>query len=245
MKSIFPIIVSAMVLSMIILTKPDLIANQQMVDVIQVKMTARTMNKGKYTLMNADIWYQNRDGKMVSHYTAPDNLVIITNNKGEAQLYNVEQNTVASQQNQAYSTNGSYFYYFLANKANNLGLDDLGFKLADTKFEGSRVISKWLPPASLLSVLKSVEMVLDNYKPIYMAYYNPKGKIIRKVFYYQYKSMSDIISLPLAVTEINYLDSGDSVLTKTSYSDIKINNEVKDIDYINFIIPANAKKMVD
>ena len=67
------------------------------VELIQVKMNSRTINKGKYTTMNADIWYQNRDGRMVSHYSSPYNVVVITNNKGEVQLYNIDQNTIGVQ----------------------------------------------------------------------------------------------------------------------------------------------------
>ena len=117
--------------------------------------------------------------------------------------------------------------------------------MLDTKFDGTKVITKWQPPLAFLAALKNVELVLDNYKPVYMAYYEPKGKMIRKVYYYNYKSVSNFLTLPLTVTEINYLDVGDSVLTKTTYSDIKLNKEVNDHQYINFIIPANAKKMVN
>ena len=241
MKNIL-FIVNAVIL---LFTIPHTSSAQQIVELVQVKMNSRTINKGKFTSTTADIWYQNKDGKMISHYSEPFKMLMTTNNKGEVQLYNFERNTVGYQQNQAYSTQGSYFYYFLANRVSDLGLAEMGFKLADTKFEGSRVISKWLPPAAFLTALKSVELVLEEYKPIYMAYYDPTGKLIRKVFYYNYKALSNMLTIPLTVTEINYLDAGDSLLTKTNYSDIKINKEVTNFEYINFIIPANAKKMVD
>ena len=244
MKFIFLIKTTAFIF-LISLFASEVLFSQQLVDQVQVKMNSRTMNKGKYTSIIADIWYQAHDGKMVSHYTSPYNMVVITNNKGEAQLYNVEQNTINTQQNQAFSTQGGYFYYFLANKLNDLGLTEMGFQILDTKFSGTKVISKWLPPSSLLTALKHVELVLDDYKPVYMAYYNPKGKLIRKVYYYNYRSLSNMVSIPLTVTEINYLGEGDSILTKTVYSDVKINLDVEKTGYLNFKIPADAKKMVD
>jgi hypothetical protein len=214
---------------------------QQSVSLMQVKMNSRTANKGKYTQEAADIWYQQKDGKMISSFADPK-MIIITNNKGEATLYDVAKNTVASRQNGAYSTQGSYFYFFLSNKASDLGLKEMGFHLNDTKFDQQRVITSWTPPMQLSTMLLRVELVLENYHPIYMAYYDIKNKIIRKVFYYKYQTFAGQVALPLAVTEINYFDA-DSAVTKTTYSDVLINEQVTDLTYLNFKIPADAKKL--
>ena len=215
---------------------------QQAVTVIQVKMHSRTSNKGKYTQQKADIWYQQKDGKMVSHFDSPE-MLIMTNSKGEATLYDFVQNKVAVRQDGAYSTEASYFYFFLSSKINDLGLKDMGFSLNDTKFADRRVITTWTPPPALKSILLRVELVLEDYKPIYMAYYSVKNKVIRKVYYYKYQTFGNQVTLPLNVTEINYLDDGDSALTKTTYSDVLINEQVTDMRFLNFKIPADAKKM--
>lgn len=205
-------------------------------------MNSRTVNKGKMLQQSADIWYQQKDGKMVSVYSDP-NILVTTNNKGEATVYDFKSNKVGTKQNASYSSEGSYFYFFLSNKSSDLGLKDMGFKLNDTKFENQRVITTWIPPQALTSVLLKVELVLENYKPIYMAYYNGNNKIIRKVFYYNYQTFAGYVPLPLTVTEIAYFDDGDSSITKTTYSDVLVNEKVTDLKYVNFKIPADAKKL--
>jgi len=71
-----------------------------------------------------------------------------------------------------------------------------------------------------------------------MHYENAAKGIIRKVFYYNYQAL-DAYSFPSTTTEIIY-DKGDSTVSKTSYSDFRL-NQLASGAYFNYKIPANAK----
>jgi hypothetical protein len=71
-----------------------------------------------------------------------------------------------------------------------------------------------------------------------MHYENGAGNIIRKVFYYNYQSL-DAYSFPSTTTEIVY-DKGDSTVSKTYYTDFKL-NQLASGAYFSYTIPSNAK----
>jgi len=206
---------------------------------IRIAMTTKVLEKGKKIIIKAEIYYQARDGKMIIHYSYPTEYFFITNSKGEAKFYDPKNNTVYKKQHFMYSSESSYFYYFLSNKMNDMGLKDLGLHLSETKFEDNLLITTWFPKIIGDGKVGKVELVHENYKPIFMAYYDTKGKILRKVYYYQYADFNNI-SIPLKVTEFSYLPEGDSVITKTNYSDVKINDLSANLDNI---IPRDAKNV--
>ncbi len=49
---------------------------------------------------------------MVSYFTAPQEMVIVNNKKGEIVIYNPVNNTVVQQQNFMMSTETSQLYFF-------------------------------------------------------------------------------------------------------------------------------------
>ena len=122
---------------------------------------------------------------------------------------------------------------------NDLGLKDMGFTVTDTHFEEKMVITTWFPPANLINVFGKVELVHEDYKPIYVAYFDRTGKVMRKIFYYEYASFPQF-SLPTKVVELDYLAAGDSVVNKISYSNILVGDKAVS-SYFNFKIPVNAK----
>jgi hypothetical protein len=81
--------------------------------------------------------------------------------------------------------------------------------------------------------------VHESYKPIYIAWYGPKEKLIKKIYYYEYTSYADF-ALPLKVVEIGYAGNGDSTITKMTYSQVKTGVSANS-SFFNFKIPVNAK----
>jgi len=206
---------------------------------VSVKMEAKMLNKGKVFVVNADIFYQFDQGRMLTHYTKPMDYLFITNNKGEAKVYFPESNEVMVRQSAEFDTEKSVLYFFLANKLRDLGLSDMGFKITGTKTEEGLVITTWSPPADLLSVYTKVELVHEKYTPIFIAWYGPKNKLVKKIFYYDYDSHADF-SMPMKVVEISYAPNGDSTINKMSYSQL-LSGPQANSPYFNFKIPVNAK----
>jgi outer membrane lipoprotein-sorting protein len=206
---------------------------------ISMKMESKILAKGKATIINAELYYQYDQGKLLTRYLKPLDYMFFTNNKGEAKIYYPTSNEVMMRQSAEFNSEKGLLYFFLANKLSDLGLGEMGFKIMDTRFDDGLVISTWNPPGELLKSYSKVELVHESYRPIFIAYYDKKGKVIQKIFYYEYTSYPDF-SMPLKVVQTDFMADGDSSITKITYSDIKIGDKANS-NFFNFKIPVNAK----
>jgi outer membrane lipoprotein-sorting protein len=204
-----------------------------------MEMETKSVKGGYKSAVNAKIYYSN-DGRMVSYFSFPKEYVILNNSKGEIKIYDSEKNTVLQQQNFMYSTESSQFYFFLNNKKADLGLGQMGFVQSNVKFEEGLMISEWLPPMSMASQLSKVELVHENENPIYIAYFDQNNELGTKSYYYNYVSLDKSVSFPSTITQISYSTPTDSTITKTTYSNIRLDNQVNQ-EAMNFKIPDNAK----
>ncbi len=209
------------------------------VESISLDMSAKILNKGKYVAVSGQVFYKKSGGLMVTKFLKPSESVTITNANGEMKIYDVKANTVLQMQGLDFSSDNSFFYYFLCGKTQDMGLKSTGFKLESTKIEDGMVVTQWVPEKGGTNELSRIEMVHEKYKPIYMALYNVQKKVIKKTYYTNYNKIQDI-SFPLNITEFNYDIKGDSTITRRLYSNVKTNKEV-DETYLNYKIPSNAK----
>lgn len=206
---------------------------------ISLKMEAKMLSKGKALTINAEIYYQYDQGRMITRYLKPLDYMFISNNKGEAKVYYPSTNEVMTRQSAEFDSEKSLLYFFLSNKLSDLGLAEMGFKITDTRFEKGLVISTYFPPNELINNFSKVELVHESYRPIYIAWFGPKGKMIKKIFYYEYASFPDF-TLPQKVVEIGYSQNGDSTISKMTYSQVKTGTDANS-HFFNFKIPVNAK----
>jgi hypothetical protein len=181
------------------------------------------------------------DGNMTTHFTYPQDYIFITNSKGEVKIYFPSQNQVMLQHNDAFSSGNDVLYSFLTLQTNDLGLKESGFSIQNTRYEENLMITTWLPPLSLVNQISKIEMAHENYMPIYTAIYNTKSKFSKKIYYSNYTTVGQF-SLPLKMTEIEYLANGDSIVSRKEYSDFKLGS-IANSAYFNYPIPANAKLM--
>ena len=209
------------------------------IDSMSLEMSAKILNKGKYVAVSGQVFYKKSGGVMITKFTKPSETVTITNANGEMKIYDIKANTVMQMQGLDFSSENSFFYYFLCGKTQDMGLKSTGFKLKNTKIEDGIVVTNWVPEKEGGSELSKIEMVHEKYKPIYMALYNIKSKVIKKTYYSNYQKVEDI-SFPLNITEFDFDTKGDSTITRRLYSSVKTNDEV-DEKYLNYKIPANAK----
>lgn len=209
---------------------------------ISLKMESKSLVKGKLFKFQSEIYYLYKEGKMITRYIYPKEYFYITNKLGEAKIYYPDKNEVLLKTDKLFTTENNVLYLFLNNKTHDMGLMDLKFKVKDTRFEDGLTITTWLPPAELLSRVTKVELVHENYQPIYSAYYKDK-KIIQKIFYYEYIIM-DQFSIPQKITQIDYTSSGDSTVNKLTISDIKLGLKANS-QYFNYSIPADAKNIAN
>lgn len=212
--------------------------HQFVMERISFDMHSRTANKGLSTSLKGAIFYS-MDGKMITRYHEPEEMVIINDRKGDLKIYNVKSNELFQQQNYLYSTESNELYYFLENNKSDLGLKAMGFNLHNTRFEESLRISTWAPPQQLAKEISHVELVHEKANPIFLGYYDKDNRALKKTYFYNYAQVGQL-QIPAAITKVTFKSPVDSIVTKATYNNFKLNREVKEQD-LKFDIPADAK----
>ncbi|GHS88015.1 hypothetical protein FACS1894201_09420 [Bacteroidia bacterium] len=203
-----------------------------------VDMEICTLSNGKTLTTKAEVYYQVRDNRLVTHFTQPTESVLITNNKGEVQNYDVNQNTVFVYHNSDLASTTNTLFFFLNGQTQNLGLHKIGFRLLKTHREDSLVVSEW-EATNPLNTIQKVNLVYDHLLPIYIDYFDKNGKLLKKAYFSDYYT-SKKIYLPQKITEISYLENTDSLITQTFYRNIKEESSANSV-YFDYAIPGNAK----
>jgi hypothetical protein len=205
---------------------------------ISVHKKSQVLKDGIKQTIEADCYYSATKGVFVSHYYEPKEFIKKTNRKGEMQIYFPEDNKVSIRQDFYFSSENELLHYFVNNLIEDLGLRKEGFELTNTQYEEKYLVTTWSAPPDIKAVRK-VEIVFENMRPIYSAYFNNSNEIIRKIYYSQYFTGINFV-LPKKITEISYNSPTDSIIRRTIFSDIKQNNQVNTY-YLNYEIPDDAK----
>jgi hypothetical protein len=207
---------------------------------VMTKMVLRQVHNGISGMMKAEIFYDNINSRLVTHFSYPLDYIIITNNKGEIKIYNPLQNTIIQKQNFAYSTESSQLYFFLSHQTADMGLKKMNYTILKTTFDKDLVITEWKSnTAAKKGDIEKIKLVHRNSNPIYMGYIDTKGNTKRKAFYSAYQNIGGI-NFPTSTTEIVYNTDKDSTINKTIYSEIKW-DETAVSNYFGYQIPNNAK----
>ena len=201
-------------------------------------MLSRSTRKGLVNTLKAKIFYTS-EGRMVSYYYEPEKVLVTNNKKGDISIYNFKENSISQKQNFLFGTDQNQLFYFLGDNRSDLGLSKMGFLLNETRFEDGLKITIWLPPFSLARQLSRVELVHEKNNPIFLGYFDLKGRAVKKNFFYDYQQVASVY-FPTSVTQITFENAKDSVVSKVSYSGFKLDNQVSD-EYLNFKIPSDAK----
>ena len=208
------------------------------VERVMLRMESHSLQGGKAAGLSAELFYQSLDGRLITKLKTPVNQVMITNRLGELTIYDPEKNTVYRTQSLEYSSENNLIYYFLNGKTQDMGLAEMGFTRQKAEFDGALMITQWMPPSQLNHLFSYIELVHEDYMPIYAGYYDAGGKLVKKVYYSEYEIFADII-LPMRLTEFNYLPTGDSIINRVILSDVRINRRAISSWY-DFEIPEDA-----
>jgi len=160
----------------------------------------------------------------------------IVNSKGENQFYTPATKEVLSRYDPDLSSNNELVMLFLSGRIDDLGLGYLGYKAGPASREDGYIKKNFTAQDP---TLPSVEIVYENYLPIYCAYTAPDGKIINKKYLGNYERFGRFV-LPLRITDISYGKDRDSTVTRTIYSSVRIDQDDPAFD---FTVPADAKPM--
>ncbi|MBN1990944.1 MAG: hypothetical protein JW783_16190 [Bacteroidales bacterium] len=209
-------------------------------DPISASLTIQKAHKGKLVNVKANVYYSIAERRMVACYTYPSNFYMLVNETGEVRAYYPETNQVILNQNDFFSANTDVFYFFISQgTSSDVGLKSVGFDLISSRFEGNLTITRWKAPVNLQPQIVEAELVLENYVPIYLAYYNDKNEVSNKTFYSNYKTIGGVV-VPTRVTEFAYVAKNDSIISRKDYTNIVMGNQVNR-SFLDFKIPTNAK----
>lgn len=210
-------------------------SDQNGFDWVSFKMIKRVNVQGKTTRVDALIYFR-KNGDMITYLDRPTEIFILNNREGQLQVYNPKENSVYKSVNANYGSQNNPFYFFLG-EIPNMGLDQVGYELADTQVDDGYLVSQWNAPKSLRSEIKAVELVSDGDKTVFMGFKDQEDEYFKKMYFYQFIELRGLI-FPEAITEIDYIEE-DSIITKTTFHDFDFDN-LGDKEILNFEIPENA-----
>ncbi len=202
---------------------------------VAADVEVKTVYQGKVTTVNSQVWCQS-DGTMVSVYQSPYTYYALTNPNGEFKLYVPSTKEVYSDRRDDYSNKDDILYLFMTGKSDDLGLTSFGYRLASSVNEDGLLKRTYVPAVPGKGVAK-VELVLENWLPIYIAYIDGSGNVLNKTYLSSYARYPRI-ALPLRSTSITYTARKDSTIVRTIYSNVRIDTNDP---MFGFKVPSDAK----
>ena len=221
-----------LITAFILISIPSLMAQRR----VSAGMEVKTLYGGKVTTVASKV-YCASSGRLVQVFESPDHYYTITNPDGEFKVYYPGTNEVYSERKEDFSDRDNVLYLFLSGRGDDMGLGLYGYKLAGIVREGGGIVKRTYVPSAPGKGVAKVELVQENYLPIYLAYYNDGGAVVSKVYLSSYSRQGNIM-LPLRVTSVQYTSKKDSTLVRTIYSDVKVDGQDPMFD---FQVPAGAK----
>jgi hypothetical protein len=205
---------------------------------VSADMEVKTLYGGKVTSVESKV-YCNSTGDLVRVFNSPSTYYTITNPSGEFKLYIPATNEVYSQRKEDFSDRDDLLYIFLSGRSDDMGLGLYGYKLSSTSREGEGLMKRTYIPASKGKGVSKVELVLENYLPIYLAYFDASGTVVSKTYLSSYNKFSNLV-LPLRVTSVQYTSKKDSTLVRTIYSNVNLDGNDP---MFSFKVPSDAKPL--
>ena len=202
---------------------------------VSADVEVKTVIKGKVSTVTKSV-YCSRNGRLVTLFRSPATYYAVTNAKGEIQIYNPSTREVLTQIDDSMSSNTELLMLFMSGRIDDLGLGFFGYKSTATGRDGA-YLRKTFSPAD--SQRPRVDIVYENYLPIYCEYVSPEGKLLSKKYLSEYNNFGRLV-LPLRITDINYGKDRDSTVVRTIYSGVTLDGTDPSFD---FAVPADAVPM--
>ena len=202
----------------------------------------KTVMDGKAVTRSSQLFCTS-SGSIVQFYPGETPFYILTNLTGEFTAYFPKSNEVYKDRRDDFSTKDNIFYLFLSGHSDDLGLASYGYRLASSTTEDGLLKRTYLPTAKAPKGTAKIELVLENYLPIYIGYYDVSGRLVSKSYFSSYHDFQRVM-LPQRVTSISYTSAKDSTIVRTLYSNIHIDGSEPQFD---FRVPdgATPKKLFD
>lgn len=202
---------------------------------VSADVEVKTVIDGKLTTVTKSVYCSN-NGRLVTKFSKPLPYYVVSNAKGEMNLYRPDTNEVLSDVDPALASNTEFIMLFMSGRIDDLGLTSFGYKAGAATREDGFVKKTFKSPDPNKP---DVVVVYENYLPIYCEYTAQDGRLMSKKYLSDYKTYGRFV-LPQRVTDITYGVKRDSSIVRTIYSSVKVDVDDPNFD---FQIPADAKPM--
>ena len=202
---------------------------------VSADVEVKTVNNGKLASVTKSVYCTN-NGRLVTLFRTPLTYYVVSNAKGEVQVYRPDTNEILPQTDKSLSSNTELVSMFMQGRIDDLGLGFFGYKVTATTRDDGYIKKTFTSADTQLPV---VDIVYEDYLPIYCEYTAPDGKLLNKKYLSDYQRFGRFI-LPCRMTDIAYGDKRDSSVTRTIYSNVRIDVDDPAFD---FTVPADAKPM--
>ena len=204
---------------------------------VAADVEVKTVMDGKVTTQKSQV-FCTATGDRTQVFEGNPSYYAITNLQGEFNAYFPASNEVFTDRKDDYSSKDDVFYLFLSGKSDDMGLSSFGYRLSGSVMEDGLLKRTYVPEKSgAAKGVSKVEIVLENYLPIYIGYYNEKGVLASKTYLSSYARYKGVM-LPCRTTSIAYTAKKDSTVTRTLYSNIRVDGIEP---MFRFRIPDNAR----
>lgn len=218
------------ILAAALLAAPAASAQRRIMADVEVKQAAG----GKVATITKRV-HCSSDGRAVIHFLKPQDYIVLTNVKGETRMYIPSTNEVVVDNSATLTSQDELISVFMSGRAEDLGLGMYGYRLQSTTREDGLVKKTYVTDKA--GDIPKVEIVYENYLPIYCGYIDASGRTITKTYYSHYAPAGRLM-LPGRTTSITYTSQKDSSVMRTIYSNIRVD---EDDPLFSFEVPANAK----
>ncbi len=202
---------------------------------VSADVEVKTVTGGKLTTVTKSVYCTN-NGRLVTLFRTPLSYYVISNTKGEIKLYKPDTNEVLSDVDQSMSSGTELVSIFMTGHIDDLGLGYFGYRAGGITREDGYIKKTF---TSSDAGLPSVEIVYEDYLPIYCAYTSRDGRLLSKKYLSDYRTYGRFV-LPHRITDISYGKNRDSSIVRTLYSSVKVDADDPNFD---FQVPADAKPM--
>lgn len=206
---------------------------------VMADVVSQQLANGKKSKQEKHLFCQ-QDGRMVvSIKTTEGESVLLTDQYGRTEVYNPKTNTVMfDKKGHLYASVDEPLQVFLQRRTQDMGMESYGFKLNEVLQEEGKYLKKIFKSTEAASHCAKVEIVYENYLPVFMAFYDRKDKVINKIYYAHY-DFSQRFVFPQRITEISYMGTKDSMIRLDVYSNIRV--DVYD-EMFDYKVPADAER---
>jgi hypothetical protein len=207
-------------------------------NIISAKLKVQKASQGKKVVIEADVYYLIDSKEIRMYYLYPEEFIFFSNILGETKMYFPKKNEVILQQNDIFSADTDILFLFLTQNMSEMGLKQMGFELAESKYDKNYHVTKWASPNSSKGIAE-IELVFEDFVPIFTSFISNEKNTLSKTYYDNYQEFNSHY-IPLTITEISYINNNDSIVSRKEYFDLRYGSQVN-LDMINFKIPDDAK----